>query len=78
MLKVVNESHNFSANSEIEGNVVLYMSASVTGLNINFSQNIQNLELYVANKETVDADYADFQEYVLNKIVPPNAETQEN
>ena len=76
MLKVVNESHNFSANSEIEGNVVLYMSASVTGSNINFSQNIQNLELYVANKETVDADYADFQEYVLNKIVPPNAETE--
>lgn len=76
MLKVVNESHNFSANSEIEGNVVLYMSASVTGSNINFSQNIQNLELYVANKETVDADYADFQSYVLNKIAPPNAETE--
>lgn len=67
------ESRNFSAVSAVNisegtGTPVMFMNASYNGKDVNFSKNIQNLALYRENQETVDADYEQFQNYVLADI----------
>lgn len=73
MLVNKNESRNWSAVSavnvsESSGDAVMYMNASYNGQDLNFSKNIQNMALYETNKETVDADYAQFEQDVINDI----------
>lgn len=50
------------------GDPVMYMNASYNGATVNFGKNIQSMELYIANKQTVDADYAQFEAEVLADI----------
>lgn len=73
MLVNRNESRNWSAVSavnvsESSGDAVMYMNASYNGQDLNFSKNIQNMALYETNKETVDADYAQFEADVIASI----------
>lgn len=73
MLVNKNESRNWSAVSavnvsESSGDAVMYMNASYNGQDLNFSKNIQNMALYETNKETVDADYAQFEADVIASI----------
>lgn len=56
-----------TGSSEIEGQQVIYLSANVTtdtAGNTNISQNIQNQELYRANRVECRKDIEDFQERV--------------
>jgi hypothetical protein len=69
MLVNKNTTQNWSAVSAINvsegtGEPVMYMNAVFNGREISFSKNIQNYDLYVANKEVVDADYAQFEKDV--------------
>ena len=70
MLSNFNQSTTVNAISSIttetgEIKNIMYMNASisVTG-NININQSTQNAEEYLANKETVDADFTEFQQKV--------------
>lgn len=72
---LVNKSvtQNWSAVSAINiaegsGDPVMYMNATYNGREISFSKNIQNYDLYVANKDAVDADYAQFEKEVEESI----------
>ena len=65
MLNNYNQSINCYANSVIDDVSVVFMSASVNADNTyNISQNIQNIELYEANKKECDADYKEFKKKV--------------
>lgn len=63
MLKI-NKTINLNGNSEIEGQIVAYMSASIStdGGSANISKNISNMELYNANKVAIRTDMAKFEE----------------
>lgn len=50
------------------GTPVMYMNASYNGNGVNFGESIADAELYLANKQTVDADYAAFKESVWADI----------
>lgn len=66
MLKI-NKTININGNSEIDGQVVVYMSASIStdgNTNANINKNIANQELYNANKSQVRADMAEFEDEV--------------
>lgn len=67
-----NETRNFNAVSAlVEGNSgtpIMYMNASYNGKELNFTKNIQDLELYKANQKMVDTDYANFQTDVIEEI----------
>lgn len=67
------ETRNWSAISatNISGGTaepIMYMNAAYNGRELNFSKNIQNIELYKTNQEMVDADYDEFQNYVLTEM----------
>lgn len=73
MLNGFSKQINLSATSDIEvdgkNNVVMYMSATITSNgDVNINQSIRNKELYIANQETVDADYADFKKSVMTYV----------
>lgn len=73
MLVNKNSTRNWSAVSavnvsEASGDPVMYMNAAFNGKDLNFSKNIQNYELYKANKDEVDADYDAFQDEVIKEI----------
>ena len=65
MLKI-NKTINLNANSEINGQIVAYMSASIStdGQSANINKGITNQELYNANKSEVRADFAEFESEV--------------
>ena len=66
MLKI-NKTINLNATSEIDGQVVVYMNASIStdgNTNANINKNITNQELYNANKVQVRADMAEFEQEV--------------
>ena len=74
MLVNKNETRNWSAVSAINisegsGEPVMYMNATFNGREINFTKNIQNYDLYMANKEVVDADYAQFEKEVEDSLL---------
>ena len=50
------------------GDPVMYMNASYNGNGVNFGESITDMELYLQNKATVDADYAAFKESVWADI----------
>ena len=63
MLKI-NKTINLSATSEIEGQPVVYMNASIStdgNTNANINKNVTNKELYDANKEAVREDMKQFE-----------------
>ena len=63
MLKI-NKTINLSATSEIEGQAVVYMNASIStdgNTNANINKNVTNKELYDANKEAVREDMKQFE-----------------
>lgn len=67
MLKImlkINKTINISATSEIEGQAVVYMNASIStdgNSNANINKSIANQELYNANKTAVRADINTFE-----------------
>ena len=68
-----NKTSNWTAASAVNvqngtGEAVMYMNAAYDGRICNFGQNIQNMELYQANKATVDKDFEDFKAGVLEDI----------
>lgn len=67
------KSTNWNAASAINvhdgtGTPVMYMNASSNGNGVNFGESITDMELYLQNKATVDADYAAFKESVWADI----------
>lgn len=73
MLVNKNQTRNWSAVSAVnvsegKGDAVMYMNASYNGKDLNFSKNIQNVELYKENKAAVDADYAEFEAEVESEV----------
>lgn len=68
MLSNYNQFRNFTANSKIDSSVVSNMNANYDGNNINFSHNIIDYDLYMANKNVVDGDYSEFTDLVLAEI----------
>lgn len=70
MLANRNESRNFNAVSEVNDAVIASFNASYndgTGQLI-FSKSIVDLTRYKANAETVEADYTEFQNGVIEEI----------
>ena len=72
MLNGLTKSINLSATSDIEvdgkNNIVMYMNATITlhnDENVNINQLIRDNELYIANQEVVDADFAEFKTFVM-------------
>ena len=72
MLNGLTKSINLSATSDIEvdgkNNIVMYMNATITlnnDENVNINQLIRDNELYIANQEAVDADFAEFKTFVM-------------
>lgn len=66
MLKV-NKNITLNGTSEIDGQVVVYMSASIStdgNSNANINKSIANQDLYTANKEAVREDMASFEKEV--------------
>lgn len=66
MLKI-NKTINLNGTSEIDGQVVVYMNASLStdgATNVNINKNITNQELYNANKVQVRSDMAEFEAQV--------------
>ena len=73
MLNNFSKSITLSATSDIEvdgkNNVVMYMNATINSNgDVNINQSIRNKELYIANQEAVDADYAEFKKSVMTYV----------
>ena len=73
MLNSFSKSITLSATSDIEvdgkNNVVMYMNATINSNgDVNINQSIRNKELYIANQEAVDADYAEFKKSVMTYV----------
>lgn len=73
MLKNEQRSQNFNAVSAVtvgsNDETVAYLSASVTSdNNASFNQIINDLYLYKTNKETVENDYEEFKNHVLESL----------
>ena len=65
MLKNLNSVTNVAASSMIDDVVVTTMRATIDGDVWNISKNIRDSELYLANQDQCDADYAEFEAEVL-------------
>ena len=65
MLKI-NKTINLNATSEINGQVVAYMNASIStdGNSANINKGITNQDLYNENKAEVRADFSEFENEV--------------
>lgn len=68
MLRMDGKNINFNGVSLIEDTQIASMSASYSGQNVYFSINIDNLTLYKANADAVDADVASFKETVIEAL----------
>lgn len=70
MLANRNESRNFNAVSEINGEVIAGFNASYNSGNgmLNFAKSITNFAKYMANQTAVEADYTEFQEGVIEEL----------
>lgn len=66
MLSTINRTVNLSAQSTFDGNVAVYMSANLrTGETPNITTAYKDVNLYQANEEQADADYAEFRDKVF-------------
>ena len=64
----ITKSTSLQGQSVVEGQTVIYLSASISTENLGnstVSQSIQNQELYAANKAACRADIAEFQNAVF-------------
>lgn len=70
MLANRNESRNFNAVSEINGEVIAGFNASynTSAANLIFSKSITNFAKYMENQQAVEADYSEFQTGVIEEI----------
>ena len=73
MLNNFSKSITLSATSdidvEVKNNKIMYMNATITARgDVNINQSIRNKELYIANQEAVDADYAEFKKSVMTYV----------
>ena len=72
MLKIdknTNVSAQVTIDSEDNGTVmVAYMSATLNEGDINISKSIQDKATFLANEETVKADFAEFDDYVFKLL----------
>ena len=73
MLNGLTKSINLSATSDIEvdgkNNIVMYMNATINSNgDVNINQSIRNKELYIANQDVVDVDYAEFKAAVMTYV----------
>jgi len=65
LLKNYNQNITCYANSVVGEDNVIFMSASIAADGTySISQNVQNVELYEANKKECDKDYAEFKKKV--------------
>ena len=68
MALTITKSTSLQGQSVIDGQTVVYLSASISTENLGnstVSQSIQNQELYAANKAACRADIAEFQNAVF-------------
>lgn len=66
MIKDLSKLTTITANSYIEDSIAVAMRATLNEDGTwNIVKNVRNAELYLANKETCDADYAQFEAEVL-------------
>lgn len=70
MLRMENSNVNFNGASTVEEVVVASMNASYSGdgVNVYFSFNVNDINTYLANQATVDADFAEFKTNVLSTL----------
>ena len=62
MLANYNAFMNVNAQSAIDGQTVVYFGATIKeDKTFNITKNISNAELYFANEEECEADYAEFE-----------------
>ena len=66
MMKDLSKVTTITANSYVEDGIAIAMRATLNEDNTwNIVKNVRNAELYLANKEACDADYAEFEAEVL-------------
>ena len=66
----ITKSTSLQGQSVVDGQTVIYLSASISIENLGnstVSQSIQNQELYAANKDACRADIAEFQNAVFEE-----------
>lgn len=66
----ITKSTSLQGQSVVDGQTVIYLSASISIENLGnstVSQSIQNQELYAANKDACRADIAEFQNAVFDE-----------
>lgn len=69
----MNKNMNYDATSKItgaDGNevIIFNMNASVNDNSVYISKSILNVDLYNENKETADADFAEFESAILENL----------
>ena len=66
MMKDLSKVTTITANSYVEDGIAIAMRATLNEDNTwNIVKNVRDAELYLANKEACDADYAEFEAEVL-------------
>lgn len=66
MMKDLSKVTTITANSYVEDGIAISMRATLNEDGTwNIVKNVRNAELYLANKESCDADYAEFETEVL-------------
>lgn len=66
MMKDLSKVTTITANSYVEDGIAIAMRATLNEDGTwNIVKNVRNAELYLANKETCDADYTEFEAEVL-------------
>lgn len=66
MMKDLSKLTTITANSYVENAIAVAMRATLNEDGTwNIVKNVRNAELYLANKETCDADYVEFEAEVL-------------
>lgn len=66
MMKDLSKLTTITANSYVEDAIAVAMRATLNEDGTwNIVKNVRNAELYLSNKETCDADYAEFEAEVL-------------
>ena len=75
MSLIYNKNINCNGTSQIEASkegempiTIMTMNADYNANGVNFHKSINNIDLYVANKETADADYAEFERNVYEAL----------
>lgn len=66
MMKDLSRVTTITANSHVDGGIAVAMRATLNEDGTwNIVKNVRDAELYLANKEACDADYAEFEAEVL-------------